>query len=478
MISPSSSSASQNSDSPSSFKQEALPSYIRWLLSFQVFNAFNFTIALGAPSVLFARYLGAGESIIGVLLSLTPFLACLQIFSTELADRWGYRRMMITGWSLRAFMLLPIVALPLLVGKVSTGILITLLFLSLFAFNAIRGVASCAWFPWLRELVPTEQRGYFLGLEQRVISASVLITMLLCGWFLGDQPQGWRYSVLFAAAWAGGLLSVAFLFRVPNKVPNKTPSTINKPQHRDFRQRFEAAKRIWTNKPFRRVTRFAAFLALGNSSLFGFLVLYLKDEFHWSDGKILLVGSGTTVGVLLTAVLWGRLSDRTGSRPILRLIFLGQFLFLIFWILCSFGVLQVNIYLVGIAYVLFGISIAAQAIAQTRLTLACCPDEDPTLAMMVNQVILALSWGGAPLFWGFALKAMRLKWNDPSGSINIPFAVFFLTSLAILIVAQGLLSKIQEPRAMTTRRLVVQMLWGWPLRILSGFAPQTDRNRK
>lgn len=422
--------------------------------------------------VLTARFLGAGESAIGALIALTPFLATLQMFSTELAERWGYRRLMVTCWTGRAFMLLLVVPLPFLTVRLSPALLVAGLFVPLFAFNAIRGVAACAWFPWIRELIPADRRGYFLGLEQRVVHGSVLVTLLLSGWFLGASPQGWRFSVLFAAAWAAGLASALVLTRIPDRMPEASRQRSS----RSVRARLAAVKQVWAHKPFRRVTRFGALSTFAQAAIPGFLVLYLRDELGWPERTILLFGAGSTLGVFTIAVLWGRWSDRVGSRPLLRLVVVGQMVLLGGWSLFATGVLRASPLTVGPIYILTGILFASQAIALIRLFLSACPENETTLGIMVYQVTACFFGGCAPVLWGFALRGLRRWASAGPGAASPPFAVFFLASLALLGAVQLLLSRIPEPEAMPTRRLLVQVLWGWPLRVLSGFTAQ-DQDR-
>ena len=105
-----------------------LPPVSRYLLAFQACNIFNFTIAVGAPMVLLARHLGADAAKIGFLISLASLLSALQILTINLVESYGYRRMIIAGWTARACSLLGIVPLPLLVGIVPTPILLWTLF--------------------------------------------------------------------------------------------------------------------------------------------------------------------------------------------------------------------------------------------------------------------------------------------------------------------------------------------------------------
>jgi MFS family permease len=159
------------------------------LLAFQACNACNFTIALGAPLVLAARHIGATEFHIGIMNALPVLLIALQLLATNLVDRLGYRRLMLMGWSARSFMLLLIAPLPMLTGIVPPWVLILGMIIPIMGFSAIRGFASGAWLPWLTAVLPPEQRGLYLGKEQRTMNVSGLATLLLCGILPRRKPR-------------------------------------------------------------------------------------------------------------------------------------------------------------------------------------------------------------------------------------------------------------------------------------------------
>ena len=214
--------------SPRSTSSPPLPASTRSLLAFQSFNALNFTIAIGAPMVLLARFLGASEREVGMVMSLVPFLAILQLPGTALVERFGPRRVMIWGWSIRSWALLIAAALPLLIDTLSRSTLVLLLGLSLFLFSGIRGLASASWHPWLNKLLPEGTRGHYLGKEQRVMNLSASLALIVSALFLGEEPAGWRFSILMAAAWLLGLASTYFLARVPRDDP--APRAADRPR--------------------------------------------------------------------------------------------------------------------------------------------------------------------------------------------------------------------------------------------------------
>lgn len=444
-----------------------LPGYVRWLWMFQAFNAFNFTIALGAPLVLLARMLGAGESAIGILIALSPFLLILQLTATNYADRWGYRRLMLAGWSTRSFMLLLVVPLPLLLGRLPSWVLVTGLMIPMVLFNLVRGFAAGAWLPWLTQLIPEGSRGRFLGFEQMIINISATLTLLACGWFLGHSPEGWRYSVIFAAAWAGGMVSVIFL----RKAPSKMPYSGLPPARRKLGDVKAALRRAWAHTPLRRTARYAALVTFAISAIPGFLILFLRDELQWSEGKIVLLQAVSPVGCLLTAVFWGRLSDQAGSRPILRVTLTGLFLLTVFWAFCALGVLHPRPWAVAAIYLLWGVFGVGHTIPQLRLVLDSCPPDEITVGMSAYQVLVSVTGGVAPVLWGYLLE--NLRYLQSVGRMNglNGFAFFFTICGILLIGSHFFLGRIRESHALGTGRLLVQMFWEWPLRVLSSFSP-------
>jgi MFS family permease len=434
---------------------------------FQAFNAFNFTVALGAPLVLLARMLGAGESAIGLLIALSPFLLILQLTATNYADRWGYRRLMLAGWSTRSFMLLLVVPLPLLLGRFPSWVLVTGLMIPMVLFNLVRGFAAGAWLPWLTQLIPEGSRGRFLGFEQMIINISATLTLLACGWFLGSSPEGWRYSVIFAAAWAGGMVSVMFLRKAPSKMPFSGPP----PPRRTVRDVIAALGRAWAHTPLRRTARYAALITFALSAIPGFLILFLRDELQWSEGKIVILQAVSPVGCLLTAVFWGRLSDQAGSRPILRVTLTGLFLLTVFWMLSAFGVLHPRPWAVAAIYLLWGVFGVGHTIPQLRLVLDSCPPDEVTVGMSAYQVLVSIAGGVAPVLWGYLLENLRYLQSAGSGVWLNGFAIFFTLNGALLIGGHFFLGRICESHAVGTRQLLVQMFWEWPLRVLSSFSP-------
>lgn len=445
-----------------SHKADPMPGDIRWLLAFQIFNAINFTLALGAPLVLTARYLGASETEIGFIGALTPLLVILQLTAPIFIERIGYRRLMITGWGSRSFMLLLIAPLPFLVGVYSSEALVLVMIAAMFGFNFIRGITSAAWFPWLSEILPASQRGNFLGREQRIINISAFVTLVLFGFFLGEDSPPWKYSAVFLAALAAGLASASMLVRVPEKGAGIKPRA----ERTRYRQYFPSMIETWRHQPFRRTLRYVCMFTLAMAAQPVFLVLFVYEELQLSEGMVLKLQAGATLGVLLTSVFWGRLSDSLGSRPLLRLCDIGVFSTVGFWLLPATGIYMPELWMMFVVYFLGGIFMSAHAVAQSRLVLSCCPSRNITIGMALFQVSVAMCGGIAPIFFGGLLEWIRP--SEPTGGSSFPFVVLFTSFLLLGIASQFFLSHVPEKERVPTRTVLLRVFYGWPMRVLDG----------
>lgn len=441
--------------SPPGGQRDPLPLGAKWFLGFQALNAFSFNIALGAPLILLAKHIGASEKVIGLLIGLTPLMACLQLLATNIADKWGYKRLILLGWSLRAFMFLPIAAIPLLSGRLPDRALVWILIVCILLFTTIRGAASGAWWPWIRLIVPHHQRGRYLGVDQLVFQIFVLISMLSAGWILGDSPEGWRYTIIYILAWASAMVSQYFLSQVPCPMP---PEAKTRPS-RTLIDVGRAMKRVWAHPPFRQATRYAGVHGLAYAAVGGFLIVFLREDMQFSEGLILKLAAGQTIGMIATSMMWGSLSDKTGSRPLMRLALGGYMAVLAVLGGAALGWVSLSMWLMGGLYVLFGFFDGAHGVPQSRLALASCPDDELTVGMAFYQVVVALTRGGSALLWGLSIELLR-------HTAIPPFIVFFWGIFAITLAAQFLLTRVREPEARRTKDVIAMIFWQWPQRMI------------
>src|SRR5688572_25206737 len=93
---------------------DRLPAGARNANFFSLFNAISWQITLGAPTILYAKRIGASSTVLGIIASLTPLLVILQIPAAHLLPRYGYKKFILAGWSSRTVCIFGLAAVPLL----------------------------------------------------------------------------------------------------------------------------------------------------------------------------------------------------------------------------------------------------------------------------------------------------------------------------------------------------------------------------
>jgi len=448
-----------------------LPKAVWWMYGFQITNGVNFTIALGTPMVLIGRFLGAREALIGLILALTPFLNVLQMLASNTAERWGYKRIVLAGWGTRSFAILLAAPLPLLHGQTLWGwavpdsALLAALITLLFVFNCIRGLTCVGWVPWVSQVVPEEQRGRFFGWDQTSVNTGVLVTLLVAGFFVGNDPigvPGWKYAVLLGVSWLAGWLSVQFLKPVPCTMPAAAAAKAS----RSWADRGKAYREVWRHKPFRRLVYWQALNSLAWGAYGGFTTIFMRDKLNIGEGHIMGIAAAGTIGVILTSILWGRFSDRYGSRPTMRLAGIGQLAVLAVWGLAAAGLLSITPGQIFVLSLAFGIICAGITIPFLKLYMASFPKGEMTIAVTLNTVITSICAGCAPLVWGWVLEMLGTVESMKHGLLR-PFSVFFGVTAILTILLQVVLTRIHDTKSMPTLKLVGLIVFDWPRQFLA-----------
>ncbi len=430
-----------------------LPHHARYLWSFGFMNAVCFTIALGSPMVLCARYLNAGESLIGFLLALTPLFTILQLPAARYADRLGYQKLMRAGWRTRAFMVLAMVPLPLLVHVLPGNFLLFLFALFSVLFNAVRGFASGSWNPWIKQLIAPSLLGKYFSIESIIANIAALLTLVASSFILGRNPTGWQYSVLLAISGIAGIVSVVPLAKAPE---GALPRLVENPE-----PVWTIVKNVWAISDFRRLLRFSMVNAFALGGTQGFTVLFLKEIVGIGEGRVVMLTTAGLFGAMIGAFFLGQYLDRTGSKPVMRVAGWGHIIFFSFLVLFSGIGPHADFILLAVVLALGGMFNNANGVATGRLILNACPREELTIAMALAQTGGALSMGISTVAWGFILEWLRApEWFGHDS--RWPFFAFYSVVLVLIVVCQFLLNHVRETAALPTDRFVRALLLDWP----------------
>ena len=401
---------------------------------FSMFNAVSFQITLGSPMILYAKSLGATATVLGIIAAMGPLLTTAQIPAARHLGRVGYRRFILMGWGSRTIFIFLIAAVPLLAFLNNPGKIEVIVF-ALFVFNLLRGISSGAWLPWLTDLIPQDVRGRFLSRDQLFMHFGSLVSLTLSALILRGNAHPWQFSLVFVISACGGVASLLFLNRIPD-IP--AHETINKSNMR------VPWREIVAHPPFFRLVVFNGLFAFTAGSLGVFTVAFMKARIGYSESRILYLTTLTFVGAMITLPLIGRVLDRVGSKPILRLSLAVYALLILGWALLASGVIAPSLVLIGALQFVAGIAGPNFNLANVRITMNTMPQMGRSHFFAIFSVISSLMLGLGPLLWGVCLDAIGshraswggLEWNK--------FSVFYFTLLALNLVTLLLAAALHE----------------------------------
>src|SRR5687767_1334229 len=125
-------------------------------LVFAFFNAMAWQIGIGTPMVLFAEQLGATPFQVALAYSFVFVLTPLQIVSTALLPRYGFKALMLGGWRTRSFFLAvpALIAVLIIAGVPERPWMIAALVWSVFFFCVFRSIGAASGNSWFYAILP------------------------------------------------------------------------------------------------------------------------------------------------------------------------------------------------------------------------------------------------------------------------------------------------------------------------------------
>lgn len=431
------------------------PANRRWALAFEVVNACSWSAVIGAPLILFLKDLGASATMLGAALAMLPLTQALQILGARLLPRYGYRGLMVRGWTLRTVLVGLIAVVAVVAPWIGTGVAIWITLLLLTGFTILRGVTSCAWMPWISQLVPEAIRGRYLAWASAVIQMTLIACNLVYAAWLGAVPGAAGCVAIFAWACVMGFVAAWTMSRIPD-APVAAEGGVGPVPWRE----------MLAHPPFASLLRFNILVFAALAALGVLWVPVLRDVHHQADGMIAMLPVWSSVAQLAALPILGHIVDRTGSRPMLASALAVWVLHALLWAGLASGHLALDWWTLGAIQVTAGFGGAAFTLANQRLLMAVVPGQGRSHFFALHSVAFAMGQGIAPVLWGASLD-LSAGWSGLG--LNAHAALYVLAALMLCI---GLLwaGRLQEPRALSTADFLRELLVRTPGRALARLA--------
>ncbi|MGH8017955.1 MAG: MFS transporter [Opitutaceae bacterium] len=391
-------------------------------LMFGFFNATTWQVALGTPMVLFAEQLGASAFSVGLAYSFVFLLTPVQVLATALLPKYGYKRMMLSGWGLRSLFLLPPVFLALASPETGATWMVVVFIGSVFFFTLFRSLGSCAYLPWLNALLPDRIRGKYFASEQTAAGVGGVGTLLLSALSFKVMPVYAAFFTQYLFAFAGSWFAAFALGRLRDA---ERPSALS------LGEVVRATPRmILARGTFRRFLLIGVWAGLAVSAIPPFCAYYLRVEPQLSAAQIVFFTTVQYGGVISGALALRNHVDCFGARPFF-LASLGVYAGLgVCWVLVMRGVLT------GIAplyamYYLLGVAASCWFSANMKYLPQVVEPGQKALAFSIHGAVTSVISGLAPIVWGLFIKGGSDAPSVDAGAFQAFFAAVVVSACGI-----------------------------------------------
>lgn len=394
-------------------------------------SAASFSSGLGDSYITpFALALGANTLHIGLLSSFSGlFSPIAQLSGSKLMEKFSRKRIVMSFVLLQAIAWLFVAGLSFLYIKgFFVNYLPIILIVAYTLVATLGGVAYPAWFSWMGDLVPEQERGRYFSKRNRITGAVGLIAFFV-GAFLLDafKTRGFvllGFSLLFALSFIFRFISFSLL-------------------RRQFNPKFRLAKGYYFSfwsflKRYDNFGKFAVYQAVFYFAIMiasPFFSVYMLEDLGFNYITFMIVNISSSIFYLLFLPLAGRFSDKFGN---LKLLYIGGAMFFLTPVLWLF--IKSPIWLILIPQVVSGLASAAFLIAANDFTYDSVSPRHRGLCAAYTSVLV-----GAGVFFGSLVGGILAKYVHVSFMSPILF-VFLVSAVFRFSVSLFFLPQIKEIR--------------------------------
>jgi MFS family permease len=364
----------------------------------------------------FAVFLQSTNIQLGLLGSLPRVVGYLsQLFSNRLINLFKSRKRLVCGGVfLQALTHIPIL-LTFFMGYAKVYYL--LLFISLYWIFG--SVITPAWSSWMGDLVKENQRGVYFGKRNKISGITSMAVYLAAGLILyffntGLGKQYLGFVAIFSLALVARLFSFMFLSKKYDPGYKLLPEN-----HFSFMSFVKEAR-------FNNFGRFVIFLALMNFSIYlasPFFAAYMLYDVKLNYLAYAIVNGTMLMVKYITMPLWGRLSDKYGTKKVLGL---SSFLMSICPLL---WVLNQEIWYLILIQAYAGLMFAGFEIAYFNYFFDSTTPQKRPICVAYSNVLsgIAIFLGG--IGGGLIAKYNYVLWSKYYLVFIVSFALRFLTAI-------------------------------------------------
>ncbi|WP_373529084.1 MFS transporter [Nostoc sp.] len=416
--------------------------------------------SLGTSGILLSHFLvelDATPVVFGMLSSIPMLVNLIQPLGAYLSER-STSRFQYSLWTHGIGRLLWLVLVIGIVsvrwGVVNTHQLVILTLLIVLFSHLLGGLGTASWLSWLAMIVPRRLRGRYFGIRNSAASLTNLVCVPIAGlavshWY-GGTMQG--YGVVLLVSIVFGIVGLGCQYFQVDMNPQaqnayysklvqiseiqpevakdescEIPESIHPPQN-------ELASTIWKNSNFLIFLLYFSFWTLAVNLSAPFFNLYMLDTLDLDVSYVTIYNSLQAGANLLMLILWGKLADKIGNRPILICVGILVAATPLLWLGISVNRLDTWLWL-PLLHILSGGTWAAIDLCSNNIQLGIAPIKNQSIYFAI-----AAAFAGASGALGTTIGSFIVQFAQSGGLLGL-FALSSIFRLAALLPLMFL----QEP---------------------------------
>ena len=416
--------------------------------------------------------LGAGAFEIGLLSSIPMMAHLLQPLGAYFSEKSTSRHLyclLIYGTS-RLLWLLPAAGIFLFSHGAIDAHALSLLTLAVLTVSNILDAVGCAsWMSWMAALVPARIRGRYFSLRRSLASLAALLTIPVGGWlvssWLGGEIEG--YAIALIVAVILGITSLVFQFWMSDINPQAASHPKAKGSNSiasvdlalvnlvDSVASLPASQAAPADLSLLKNTNFLILLLFFGVWTFSvnlsapFFNLYLLDTLHLNIQWVTLYNSFMYGAFFLTIMLWGRLADAIGNRPVLIVNCLLVASIALLWSYVGGSAFSLWL-LLPLLHLLQGTAFAALDLCLANIQLELAPLTQQSTYFAIAAAVMGVTG---------ALGTTAGSYLAELSTVGLP--TLFAITAVVRLVSIVPLAFVKEDRAQSIRHLLYQWRSKW-----------------
>lgn len=320
--------------------------------------------------------------------------------------------------------------------------------------HLLGGLGSASWLSWIAMIVPKQLRGRYFGLRNSAVSLTNLLCLPIAGLAVSHWPGGTLqgYGIVLLLGILLGILSILCQYFQLDMNPQLQNTVVGSSvEKKSFVSEEESAGElipklnvtppqnnfasiISNNSNFLKFLVYFSLWALAVNISSPFFNLYMLDKLDLDVSWVTLYSSIQAGANLLMMMLWGKLADKIGNRPILLLVGILVAVTPVFWL--GIGSNRLDIWLwLPLLHVLAGVTWAAIDLCNNNIQIGIAPIKNQSIYFAIAA---AVAGGSGAL--GTIIGSFIAQFIGYGGLLGL-FAVSSLLRLVALVP----LIFVQEP---------------------------------